>query len=410
MVGRFAVASSRPAPPHGSGAGVGLALGAATGASASPVAPEHTVSTTKKTVVRIRLTSWFPKFLPSRVPKNEAMQQLAFAAALLLAATPSQTIVTGLDAPEDILVVNGGNAVLASSLNAGGLYAVDVKTRAVSKIDIAAIPEAPQPEYPCSSLRSSGTFVSHGISVKPDARGRKRLYVVRHGGREAIEIFEFQNADDIATLEWIGCVPLPAGFAGNAVVGRRNGGFYTTSLIDAGSASGHSKLAKLYAGAPSGAVLKWTPGSGYGSVPIGTISGPNGIELSSDESRLFVAGWASRAIWQFDTANPDNARHLNVAFMPDNLRWAGDGRLLAAGVYSTPSSIMTCAMKSAPNVRCDPHWTALGIDPVNMVSTSEFTQNASGFGDVSVALQVGSDLWLGSFDGTSIAIEANVKP
>jgi hypothetical protein len=61
------------------------------------------------------------------------MQHLAFAAALLLASIPSQTIVTGLDAPEDILVVNGGNAVLASSLNAGGLYVVDVKTKAVSR-------------------------------------------------------------------------------------------------------------------------------------------------------------------------------------------------------------------------------------------------------------------------------------
>ena len=45
-----------------------------------------------------------------------------------------------------------------------------------------------------------------------------------------------------------------------------------------------------------------------------------------------------------------------------------------------------------------------------MRSTSELTQNASGFGHVSVALQVGNDLWLGSFDGTSIAIEANVRP
>jgi hypothetical protein len=76
------------------------------------------------------------------------MQYLAFAAALLLAAIPSQTIVTGLDAPEDILVVNGGNAVLASSLNAGGLYVVDVKAKAVSKIDLAAIPEVPSPSIP----------------------------------------------------------------------------------------------------------------------------------------------------------------------------------------------------------------------------------------------------------------------
>jgi sugar lactone lactonase YvrE len=335
------------------------------------------------------------------------MNLLALVTTLLLAAMPSQTIVTGLDSPEDLALVNGGNTVLASSLNDGGLYIVDVKTKAASKIDLAAIPEAPRPEYPCASLKASGAFVSHGISVKRAADGRQRLYVVRHGGREAIEIFEFQHADDIAALHWIGCVTLPAGFAGNAVVGRRDGGFFTTSMFNSGSAPSSEKVAILYASKPSGAVMNWTPGTGYSTFPIGSISGPNGIELSSDEKQLYVAAWSSRAIWQFDTANPNaNARHLDTAFMPDNLRWAPDGRLLAAGVHGTAAEVMGCAMKSAANVRCDTHWTAIAVDPITLRIVSEFSQNDASFGDVSVALQVGTDLWLGSFDGTSIAIEA----
>lgn len=35
------------------------------------------------------------------------------------------------------------------------------------------------------------------------------------------------------------------------------------------------------------------------------------------------------------------------------------------------------------------------------------SNDSTGFGDVSVALPVGTDLWLGDFDGQDIAIEPN---
>ena len=49
-----------------------------------------------------------------------------------------------------------------------------------------------------------------------------------------------------------------------------------------------------------------------------------------------------------------------------------------------------------------------GIDTATMTLKAQMNRNDStGFGDVSVALPVGTDLWLGDFDGQDIAIEPN---
>lgn len=314
-------------------------------------------------------------------------------------------LICGLDAPEDLVPVDHGAGIIASSLDNGGLYLIDTKTHHVSKLDISAMPERVDRAYPCASLHSSGAFVTHGLSVKPNVDGHDRLYAVRHGGREAIEVFEFARAQDVKSLQWIGCVMLPKGFAANAVVGRKDGGFYVTSMTDPGNAPGKTKLAKLYAGEPSGAVLEWSAASGFRNFAVGSISGPNGIELSPDESKLYLAAWASREVLAFDLNGHAPVQHVKVDFMPDNLRWADDGRLFAAGVQSTPGATMTCAMKAAPNVRCATHWMAAAIDARTMrVVSTESRNETSGFGDVSTALKIGPVLWLGAFGGDSVAI------
>jgi len=315
--------------------------------------------------------------------------------------------ICGLDGPEDMVAVDGGTEVIASRLGGKGLNIIDTRTRAVSTIDPASLPEAPDPRYPCPDLKASGTFISHGLSLKPQADGHDRLLVVRHGGREAIEIFQMSHPEGFRSLAWIGCVPLPKGFAGNAVTGGHDGGFYVTSMTDVGDAPDSSKLAKLYAGHPSGSVLAWTPGAGFRSFPIGMMSGPNGIELSADERWLYVNGWASHEIVRFDLAHPDApAKHLRVRFMPDNLRWAGDGSLIAAGVRSTPKYVYECAGTHADGSPCVTRWTAASIDPASMTLKSELSRDdRPGFGDVSVALPVGGALWLGAFDGDDIDVE-----
>jgi SMP-30/Gluconolactonase/LRE-like region len=303
--------------------------------------------------------------------------------------------------------LDNGTVILASSLNNGGLYVINAKSHAVTKLEVTRIGERPLAMYRCASLRDSGVFVSHGLSVKPAADGHFRLYVVRHGGRETIEIFEFAHAQDFKSLLWLGCVSLPHHFSGNAVVGRRDGGFFTTSMTDPNGTPPSVRLATLFAAKPAGAVLEWTPGSGSKYVDIGSISGPNGIELSPDDKTLYVDAWASRAIWEFalrDKAYPE--RHVDVPFLPDNLRWGDDGRLFSAGMFSTPRALLTCAMKTAVGVICGTHWGAVAIDPATMDVSCRIEQHDYlDIGDVSTVLKIGGALWLASFDNIVAGIE-----
>lgn len=316
------------------------------------------------------------------------------------------TRICGLDGPEDLVAIDDGAEIIASRLGGEGLDIIDTKTHEVSMLDPGSLPEAPDPGYPCADLKASGAFISHGLSVKREADGSDRLFVVRHGGREAIEVFRFSRPGDYRSLMWLGCVSLPKGFQGNAVTGRRDGGFYVTSMTDAGDAPADSKLAKLYAGRPSGAVLAWAPGAGFHRISMGAMSGPNGIELSPDDRWLYVNGWASHEIVRVDLDHPDApARRLHVSFMPDNLRWSGDGSLIAAGVRSTPRSTFECAGTHPDGTPCVTRWTVASIDPASMRLKAEMRRDDhTGFGDISVALPLARALWLGDFDGHDIAI------
>lgn len=320
---------------------------------------------------------------------------------------PSVTLVYGLDGPEDLVPIDHGAVVIASRLGGRNLNVIDTKSHAVSIIVPATLPEILDAQYLCPDLKYSGAFISHGLSVKREADGHDRLFVVRHGGREAIEVFQFSRGNDVKSLVWLGCVLLPKGFAANAVVGRYDGGFYATSMTDDGTAPNAVKLAKLYAGHASGKVLEWTRRGGFRSIPIGRTSGPNGIELSPDDRWLYVNGWASHDIARIDLHHLGRpARRLRVSFMPDNLRWAGDGRLIAAGVRSTPKWVLECAGTHADGAPCATRWTAVSIDPKSMTLKREVNRDdRTGFGDVSVALPVGPTLWLGAFDGHEIAME-----
>jgi SMP-30/Gluconolactonase/LRE-like region len=319
------------------------------------------------------------------------------------------TRICGLDGPEDLVPIRGGGEIIASRLGGEGLDVIDTKTHQVSAFDPVPLPEAPDPGYPCAALKASGPFISHGLSIKPGADGADRLYVVRHGGREAIEIFRFSRPGDYRSLVWLGCVGLPKHFAGNAVTARRDGSFYVSSMTDASDAPAASRLAKLYAGQPSGAVLAWVPGAGFHPLPMGAMSGPNGLELSPDERWLYVNGWASREIVRVDLEHPDApAGRLQVAFMPDNLRWAPDGSLIAAGVRSTPEPTFKCAGTHADGTPCVTRWTVVSVDPATMKLKAEIQRDdLPGFGDVSVALPLDGSLWLGDFDGHELAIVAD---
>ena len=86
-----------------------------------------------------------------------------------------------------------------------------------------------------------------------------QLYVVNHGGRESIEMYELKPAARSWTLAWHGCAVSMKDF--NDVAVLPDGGFiatHPTALRPPGDTS------DLFAGAPSGYVARWSAGQRRG--------------------------------------------------------------------------------------------------------------------------------------------------
>ena len=81
---------------------------------------------------------------------------------------------------------------------------------------------------------------------------------------------------------------------------------------------------------------------------------------------------------------------ISLPFRPDNVRWAPDGKLFVTGQGGAGQVQTTNIVK---------------IDPDNLKVTEIRTEpNTPGFGSGTVTLQIGKELWVGSYRGDRIAI------
>ena len=102
-----------------------------------------------------------------------------------------------LASPEDLAVVPGSEWIIASGNREGGrlhLINVSKKTSTVlfptatrnERLDAATYPTCPGP----LDLTKPDAFRAHGLYLKPGQGRVHTLYVVHHGTRESIEVFE----------------------------------------------------------------------------------------------------------------------------------------------------------------------------------------------------------------------------
>ena len=118
---------------------------------------------------------------------------------------------------------------------------------------------------------------SPGLNLRPGENGRHTLYVVGHGDREAIEVFELDLGGAVPTLQWVGCAVAPEALALNSVVALPEGGFAATSPR-------------------TGDVWEWSTGAGWSRVPGSEGIGPNGLEISRDGRWFYVGGYGSQSL------------------------------------------------------------------------------------------------------------------
>jgi sugar lactone lactonase YvrE len=136
----------------------------------------------------------------------------------------------------------------------------------------------------------------------------------------------------------------------------------------------------------------------------------NGIEVSTDEQEFYIASSGGHEVIAYSRSNP--ARQLRTTkplmFIPDNLHMDSDGRLVTAGlVINDP----ICGNLDGPEefdlekfASCPRPFIVRAIDPKTMEGT-DLAKSAAipQFSNITMGLQVGEDIWIGTFAGDRIA-------
>jgi len=304
------------------------------------------------------------------------------------AAPPCSTTdgyVCGLAAPEDLVALGTDWAVASAYAAPGGVTLIRLRDRAAHTAypSGSAREQLDRTTYPaCPGPPSAGTFTTHGVYVAPGNGPRHKLFVVGHGSRESIEIFDVDTSSVMPAVTWVGCVVAPDPIGLNSVRGLPDGGFITTNFNPRGT-----DMQVMMDGTRNGEIWEWHTASGWQKVPGSEASGANGVELSDDGRTLYVAAWGSQSFFRLSRgANPPVRREILLGFRIDNIHWARDGKLLGAG-------------------QANQEWKVVEIDPETLDVTPVYSQpDSAAFGGGTVALEVGDDLWIGSYRGDRMAI------
>jgi hypothetical protein len=313
--------------------------------------------------------------------------------------------VCGVTNPEDLVLVPGTAWIVSSGMADGaGFYLVDPSAGSATVLPFetqhdAAFAGCPTPPSPQS-------LQTHGLSIRANGTGRAKLYVVGHGAREAIEIFDVDATGARPRLTWRGCVPMPEGLAANSVASFADGSIVATVLFMPGMTFADAIVARK----PTGAVFEWSPGAtAFKLVEGSQLPANNGIETSADGREFYVASSGLQTIVAFAHSNPTRQLRTTrpLPFTPDNVHLGPDGRLLTAGMAN---DVPECGGPPGPNhdlaklAACPRPSIAVAIEPATMRDTVIATTSADPkFSNATMVLTTGGQAWFGTFSGNKIA-------
>ena len=320
------------------------------------------------------------------------------ACCLLLAAAPTASaqcepdgdvqFVCGPISPEDLALVPDTDWVIVASWEDDGyLSAANHRDQTTTRLFPlpGAVARHDRATYGDCPGMTTTRFHAHGISLRPGTGGRHTLYVVRHGEREAVEVFEVDARGDEVRVTWTGCAVAPEGLGLNAVVALPDGDFSATSPRTRD-------------------IWEWDRADGWTRVPGSEDIGPNGIEVSPDGRWYLVAGYGAQSVIRLSRGRtPVEQTRVNVGFNIDNVHWAPDGTLLAAGhTAPTPQRVGECIARQT----CEgivSYVARVDVDAMTQQQIFRYeTNDALILG--TTAIEVGDELWVGQVaGGTRIA-------
>ena len=324
--------------------------------------------------------------------------------------------ICGLVSAEDLVLVPGTKWIVASGFGGSvSLYLVDSEQKTWSNF------------YPARELRSlqdmatygacpgspdPNNFVAHGLHIRPGADGHSTLYVVGHGEREAIEVFDVDASGDAPEITWTGCVMTPDDMQANSVTSLADGSLLATIPLHTGIL-----INEAFVGKSTGAVYAWTPGdAGFTKMEGTEMPYANGIEVSDDGEEFYVASSGLQKVLAFSNSNPTRLLRSSdvLSFIPDNLHKGSNGNLITAGLEIADPVCgdvpMSLAFDLEKFASCPRPFTVVAIDPGSMQAKVLASSPAQKhFSNITMALEVGAELWIGTFAGDRIAYRALEK-
>ena len=291
--------------------------------------------------------------------------------------------VCGPVSPEDLIPIPQSPWVIVSSMEDDGyLSATDSRDYSSTVVfpTATARPQHDTATYGSCPGMAADQFRPHGINLRPGSDSVHTLYVVRHGARESVEVFEVDAGGATPTLTWVGCAVAPDALGLNAVVPLPDGGFAATSPRTSD-------------------VWEWHTGTGWTKVPGSEDIGPNGLEISPDGQWFYIAGYGSQSVIRLSRGQtPVRKETVEVGFNIDNVHWALDGSLLAAG-HSTPTR--TRVGECIRQRMCEGITSRVArVDPQALTAREIFTYPTNDYLLLgTAAIQVGDELWVGGIAG-----------
>ena len=325
------------------------------------------------------------------------------------------TVYCDFQNPEDLAVLPDGRHILVSEFGAiiplspvnvrGNLSLLDTTDGTKKNIEIEMSDNVwGDPE--CE--RENMILSPHGIDINQRLDGSYQLAIVNHMPTETIELFELIEINDAWSLRWKGCVDAPVHGYFNDVALMSNGSFYVSQMYDKNISL--LMLAVLdTTKEDTGYVYHWTRQNGFERLINTDGAFPNGVELSNDESNLFINYAFGNKISKYNLSSKTIEASFNMNGIPDNITIDGDHLWVGTQDYSGLDSLIYCGVFAKDTFedpminQCPLPFAAYHLKQSDLSLVNSYKYSNTVMGTVTVALSMNGQLYFGTYHGDRIA-------